>query len=484
MCSSGRCRPVNTSTEFKLDNYDPKDLAQASAQDWWSKWQAAVTLKAEPPSPDAGPLQEAEPAPAGQTKSVAPEKLNLNPQYFSPGMEVEGLAKAILFAVLAGLILNFMPCVLPVISLKLRSLFPGPEQKDMQEHKKRFRLHNLFFALGILIYFLVLATIIAITEMAWGQIFQNPIAVLILATIVFILSLSLLDVFNLPVIDLKGSSHQSSNYKLEALSTGVLATLLATPCSGPFLGGVLAWGLLQPPLVIATVLTFVGVGMALPYLIMVVYPSFVHIFTRPGNWMIHLERIVAFLLIATCIYLLSLLPPEYYLKALILLWTAGLGAWIWGQWTNLSQSAARRWGIRSISILLILAAGFYAASPPAPPEKVWQEFEMQTFRQQLGQKPLLVEFTANWCPNCKLLEKTVLKEEAVKKLKEQYSLQAIKVDLSYRSPKGMGLLKELGSQSIPLLAIFPAGKESSNPVVIRDLFSEEDLHMALEKALQ
>ena len=109
---------------------------------------------------------------------------------------------------------------------------------------------------------------------------------------------------------------------------------------------------------------------------------------------------------------------------------------------------------------------------------------MQSFKQELGKKPLLLEFTANWCPNCKLLEKTVLKDDTIKKLIEKYSIQPIKVDLSYKSPKAMGLLKDLGSQSIPLLAIFPSGQQSTNPVVIRDLFSKEDLHMAVSKALQ
>lgn len=412
----------------------------------------------------------------------------LEPVPFQPDLEVHSLGKAMILALLGGLILNLTPCVLPVVSLKLRGLIPDVGAGGMERQRKAFRDHNQLFALGILTFFMFLALLLSLTGMVWGELFQNPTTVIVLATMLLALSLSLFGVFNLPVIDLKfkvqgRSSLAGTSAGGQAYCTGMLATLLATPCSGPFLGGVLAWTLMQPPLVVAGVFFCVGLGMALPYFIVSLFPTLVRFLPRPGNWTLYLEKILGFLLLATCIYLLTFLPEEFLFPVLVLFWVTGMAAWVWGGWTNLSQTVLRRWSIRALALVLVLSAGSWALTTK-PVTSHWEAFSGRLFTEALGQDRMLLEFTAQWCPNCKFLEKTVLTPDNLKPLQEKYDLRLIKVDLTHENPSGMELLRGLGSNSIPLVAIFERGDAAFRPLILRDMFTLGQLEQALAKAFQ
>jgi thiol:disulfide interchange protein DsbD len=459
LCSATSCWPVNTTETLSRENV-PSPLSRAEDRPWWP--QAARTLDIDSPS-------------------LSLDKVEFSPSSFSPGLEVRTTAKAALFAFLAGLILNFMPCVLPVITLKLRSFIPAVGT-DGQAQATLFRTHNLFFALGMILYFLVLAVIIGFTGMAWGEIFQKPGAVLTLTVIVFALSLSLFGLYDLPIIDLKAGHNAAKGHpRLESLFTGVLATVLATPCSGPFLGGVLAWALIQPPVIIATVLACIGLGMASPYLLMAAFPSLFRFLPRPGDWTVTLERLLGFLLLGTCVYLFALLPSELHIKTLVLFWAVGLGAWTWGKWTTLRQTAPLRWGIRGAilgGIALTVLVLFSSGSVQDP----WTDFSKSRFEEMAGSRNMVVEFTADWCPNCKFLEKTVLTPKLMVDLQEKYDLALLRVDLTRKNPDGSDLLKRLGSRSIPVLAVFSAEKPK-HPLILRDLFTRKQLRQALAQAL-
>jgi len=184
------------------------------------------------------------------------------PRFFAPVLEVTGLFKAAALAFLAGLILNCMPCVLPVVSLKLSGLLALCGDEGPRERRRILREHNAFFALGIVVYFLVLSAILGVFGLAWGQMFQSPSLAVVVAVVMFAMSLSLFGVFHLPVVDLRLPTGGRRHTRRGAFLAGALATLLATPCSGPFLGGVLAWTVLQPLPVIMTVFATIGLGMA------------------------------------------------------------------------------------------------------------------------------------------------------------------------------------------------------------------------------
>lgn len=487
LCSERSCWPVDTGEEFFVDQIqaqmvEPEPM-QTRAMDWVDSLLTSSPGATRTPfvRPGAPPAQTG--VEADKTTLDMPGKLEPIP--FQPGLEVRGLAKALLLALLGGLILNLTPCVLPVVSLKLRGLIPDETAGDLQAQRKAFRDHNQLFALGILTFFMFLAFLLSFTGMLWGQLFQSPNTVIILATLLLSLSLSLFGVFNLPVIDLKLGRKGQTSMSAEGQSyfTGILATLLATPCSGPFLGGVLAWTLLQPPLVVAGVFFCVGLGMSSPYFVISFFPALVRFVPKPGNWTLYLEKALGFLLLATCIYLLTFLPEEFLFPTLALFWVTGMAAWIWGGWTSLSQTAGRRWSIRLPALVLVLVVGGWALTAK-PLVSHWESFISERYTQALGRDRMLVKFTAEWCPNCKFLEKIVLTPDNLAPLQDRFEMRLIKVDLTNENPAAMDLLRALGSQSIPLVAVFPSGEEAMRPLILRDLFTLGQLEQALSQAFR
>lgn len=507
-CSDTNCWPLRESLSLPLDGLDVAALPDARSFFWYEFYlndefpgRAAPLETRAPGMADTGgspsqPLDTGQPSGNDTPPGFRPEAIpvapsgvgpapstewNFSPNYFHPGLEVSSIGLALVFAFVAGLLLNFMPCVLPVLSLKLSGLMAGAEEKGEAARRRTFREHNLFFSTGVLLYFLFLGAVLSFLGLAWGQLFQTPEIILVLAAVVFALGLSLFGLWDLPVVDLKADL-PSKNPRLSAMFTGVLATLLATPCSGPFLGGVLGWVLLQPPEVVMAVFLSIGLGMASPFLLMVARPGLVRFFPRPGAWMGYLETGVGFFLMGTALYLLTILPTAMLLPSLALLLAVAFAAWMWGRWTNLSQPTAKRWSIRLAAAALVALAALLLFAPRAAPVQ-WQDFEPQTLRSMLGQRTLVVEFTADWCPNCKVLEHTTLKPDNLARWQEQFELTYVRVDMTLDNPEGLALLRSLGSQSIPVLAIFPPGQGSASPLVLRDLFSPAQMEEALQTAL-
>lgn len=399
----------------------------------------------------------------------------VKPKFFNPGLEVGLLWKAILFGYLAGLILNVMPCVLPVLSLKLSGLMAVGEGK---EARASFREHSLLFAAGILFYFMLLAGILAWAGLAWGQLFQSQTLVTVLAGVMFALGLSLFGVFNLPVIDLKAGGES----RLQPLFTGFLATLLATPCSGPLLGGVLGWALFQSSGIVFTVFISIGLGMSTPYILFALKPGVAAAFPKPGRWTGILEQVVGLFLMGTTLYLLSILSEAYLRPALFVLFSIAVGAWIWGQLTGLHHNSLRRWSTRAAAVVLIAGASLFAFSGPDASEDFWEEYSPALFMESLEYSHVVVDFTADWCPNCKALEAAVFTSDNLRRWAEEYGLLYIKADLTRDNPAAQELLTSLGSKSIPVVALFPredAANGRLDPLVLRDIFTQRQFEDAL-----
>jgi thiol:disulfide interchange protein len=465
LCSKTSCFPVRETIVIEHDLADsPPPPAQS--RPWWNHYLTLVDGTSQDIRSVTDPVDESIP--------------EFNPRFFLQGLEVKGLAKAMLLAFLAGLLLNVMPCVLPVLALKVRAMLPQGEQDQAREN--RFRLHNIFYSLGVLTFFSVLAALAAFAGMAWGELFQSPAALTVMTAIVFAFGLSLLDVFRLPFVPVgpKGPV-LSRSISIDGYLTGILATLLATPCSGPFLGGVLAWSLFQPPLVIAVVFLSIGLGMASPFMLAALFPQAARLIPSPGDWMVRLEQVFGLVLMITTVYLLSLLPADRVLRTLLLLWFLAAGAMLWGKWTTLSQSTLKRRSIRGVALVLLVLGLLIGLRAPEV-DVQWREFEQAEFVRMLGQERMVVQFTADWCPNCKFLERTVLREKNLSRWKERYGFVAVRVDLTRENLPGTRLLRELGSQSIPLVALFPAEGEGSEPLVLRDLFTTSQFEEALSRA--
>lgn len=471
LCRETRCAPTRLRQEIRLT---PEALAAAPGIDstpWGPALAAAVRQAPESrpsaASPEAFPVYA--PAPPN---APAARDWSFQPRPFAAGMEVSGLAAALALGLLAGLILNVMPCVLPVAALKLAPLMA----RGQTPARREVRIQALYFGLGIECSFLALAGLLAASGLAWGEMFQEPAVVLTLALVIFALGLSLFGVFHLPVLDLRSAS-RASNPRLRALLTGMLATLLATPCSGPLLGGVLSWTLSRPAPIILLVLAGVGAGMALPYAALALWPGLARWFPRPGAWTGLVEKAVGLFLMGTCLYLLLILPPTLLPRALAALLATAAGAWIWGL-GGIGLRGRRAALCKGAGALLTAAALVWALAPPTHPEP-WEPFHPESFTRELGSRPLLVDFTADWCPTCQALQATVLTDKAVAALKDEFGIRALRADLTENFPAAEALLRALNARSIPALAIFPTGEAALRPMVLRDLFTPGQLRQAL-----
>jgi thiol:disulfide interchange protein DsbD len=400
------------------------------------------------------------------------EGLVFTPRVFHERLEVSGPASALALGLCAGLLLNFMPCVLPVLALKASVLL---RERDAGG-ARRAREYMLLFAAGILTWFWLLILPIAGAGLIWGQIFQHGLFVYGLSALVFALALSMFGVFRLPLVDLKTGSKSP---RVQAFFSGFLATLLATPCSGPLLGGVLAWAFTQNVVTLGAVLTAVGVGMALPYLFLALRPGAARFLPRSGPWLEVAEHLVGFFLMGLVVYLVGLLPEERRMAAMASLPLIALAAWIWGTFREAGVSRRRRvfsGGLALLLLALALAVGTHTRREAV----LWEEFSPRAFHALLGAKPIFLVFTADWCPNCKLLENTVLADARLREFQERRGMVFMRVDLTHENERNLALLRALGGAGIPFAALFPAGNARTRPLVLRDLYSAEQLEKAVE----
>ncbi len=414
-------------------------------------------------------------------KSTSLTEWNFSPRPYAQGLEVTSVSKALLLGLLAGLILNLMPCVLPVLTLKVQSLLLSEEGENRIQ---AFRTHNIFFAAGIVTQFLILGLLLGSLGLMWGELFQNVYFVAGMLLTIFILALSLMGLFTLPMIDIKSTSQGSA--RRQAFTTGMVATLLATPCSGPLLGGVLSWAFLQPLYFIVSTIVAVGLGMALPYIFLAWQPQWGRFLPRPGGWMLVVEKLVAFFLLGTVVYLLAILPAYAHIPMLMGLLVLALLGWIWGAFGGLQAPAWRRSFLMFLFMLGAVVVLVYGVQEPKRDTDVniaWHNFTPESFQAEFSKRPILVEFTADWCPNCKYVEKTVLTEENLQAWHERYNLHYVKVDITRDNAAGEAFLHALGSRSIPLTAIFIPGAEANSPVILRDIYTQQSLEGALREAL-
>lgn len=506
LCSEAFCWPVDKKLTFHPD--PQKNIPPAEKEPWWpdylrlaeSALSAAGTAKGTSQTGEAGAVRaksmEPELAPSDSIYAI------LKPVYDYPFLEVGNLGAGLLMGLLAGFLLNFMPCVLPVIGIKLHSLLAvsslsrpsdSPDHSAKPASFKPIVRHCRFFALGILVFFALLGILTIFLGLVWGQLFQYPAFILGVAVLIFVLALGLCGFFTLPAIDLfPGQDIKKFGNRpgLAAFLEGLFVTLLATPCSGPLLGAVLAYALGSSSAGSVAMLLCVGLGMASPYLLVSFKPGLTRWLPRSGSWMEVLRILTGFLLIAVALYFLSMLPIQNLFPALVAILSATFILWIVGRLERSFSGRFKKVLLSLGALAMIIGMVFWAATPAPDTETPhaesihgeWQLFKSEDFTSNLGQNNLLLSFTAEWCPTCKILEKTVLTPENLRKWREKYGIVPVKVDLSKSSAPGWELLKALGSHSIPLTAIFSKAAPEA-PLVIRDIFTTRRLEEALEDSL-
>lgn len=387
-----------------------------------------------------------------------------------------------LMALAGGAILNIMPCVLPVIPLKVLSLV-------QQAHGKRSRAitHALIFSLGVVSLFVLLALLLRTFGLFYGQQFQSTAFLIGIAYFVLALALSMLGIWtiNPPQAVYAADSNVStaSHGYTRSFMNGLLATVLATPCSAPFLGPVLAWALLQPAWVTVLALALVGVGMSIPYIILAAFPAGLDKLPRTGRWSELLKQALGIIMIGVAVYLMTLVPNvgywPYVLLGAVLI---GLICWGWGQLPTYNMTRTRIWSIRAVVILLglLLAWPLWSMGKqsgsiwsPGKADSIWQPFNIALLDAALKDgRPVVIDWTADWCINCRALEKLVLNTADVQAAFRAENALLLKADLTQDNPPADALNRKLGGQSIPVLAIFSPSRPTK-PVVLRDSYTKQ-----------
>jgi thiol:disulfide interchange protein/DsbC/DsbD-like thiol-disulfide interchange protein len=384
---------------------------------------------------------------------------------------------------LGGLILNLMPCVFPVIGLKILGFV-----QQAGEDRKKIVAHGLTFTLGVLISFWVLSGILFAARTAalakggsaeaigWGYQLQQPWVVLSLMLLMFALALNLFGVFEIGAAATSiGGSLQAKQGLAGTLFSGMLATVVATPCSAPFLGVALgtAIGLPGPQFFLA--FTAMGIGLSLPYLVLSAFPKLIAFLPRPGAWMESFKQAMAFLLFATTGYLLWVytgqIGLEHMLGPVFGLSLAGLGAWIYGRWSLPHRSKRAR--VTATLLALVFATGGVIASlPPKPSKLVWETWSSERVETLLKEgKPVFVDFTAQWCATCQVNKKRAYTPEVIA-LMQKRGIVALKADKTKPDPAIEQKLRELNRTAIPVNVFYRPGKE---PVITPELLSEDYL---------
>lgn len=427
-----------------------------------------------------GTVKESKAAPAETQKTKATAgggttRFKGEIRYRDPGAgEGEaGLGLYLLYAFLGGMILNVMPCVLPVIAIKVLGFV-----QQAGESRSRILLLNASYSGGVLVVFITLASLAAFAGMAWGGLFQHAAFIVAMAALVFAMALSLLSVYELPIPGFAGSAGaQHREGLIGAFLTGIFATILATPCSGPFLGTTLGWSVKQETHVIYLVWSMMALGMSFPYLLFGLFPGAVRFLPKPGNWMVRFKEFAGFVLLGTTVYLISILTDSYVVPVLIMLLGIGLGLWMIGNLYDLSSAPSRRWKVRVLSLVTtVLICGFGYRIYDGGDELPWKEFSTASLEKSVFDdgRPVLVDFTADWCPNCKLVEKVSLNTTATRAFVDKNGIVTLKADWTESSDEIEAWLEVFESESIPLTAIFSPARPNE-PIIIRDVYSEATL---------
>ncbi len=391
----------------------------------------------------------------------------------TPSHGVSGVGVALGLAFLGGLILNVMPCVLPVIALKIFSFV-----KLAHERRSVMLQHGGLFALGVLTSFWILSGALLILRaygegIGWGFQLQEPVFVVILTCILFMLGLSLFGLFELgtSLISLGNKAPAASKSPLlGSFMSGVLATLVATPCTGPLLGPALGFAMTLPPASALGIFTMMGLGMAFPYLLFSAFPKLVRFLPKPGNWMIAFKQIMGFLMMATVIWLIWVFGAQtdnmavfVLLASLLVLAIAG---WIFGKWATPTRRKLTRMVATAIAAALLLFGGGAAiktakisqgaaSSELVAGEGGWEAYTPERVAElQAAGVPVFVDFTAKWCLICQA-NKVVLHSAAVEQAFEEKGVVTLIGDWTKKDARITSELERLGRTGVPVYALYP-----------------------------
>jgi thiol:disulfide interchange protein DsbD len=455
-----------------------------------SQWEGApqVAFEVQLPVSDEAPAITASNYPTIQLSNTSPVVGSTSSDQNAVASSSSSLGLMLLYAFIGGLILNVMPCVLPVIALKILGFV-----SEARSEPRRVRNLGFVYALGVLASFSAMAAIVIGIKSAghhagWGMQFGSPIFVVCLTTLVTLVALNLFGVFEVnpggKVLDAAGTL-ASKHGAPGAFFNGLLATTLATPCTAPFLAGALAFAFNQSAMVILLIFWFVGIGLAAPYVLLSCNPALLKFLPKPGAWMEKFKIAMGFPMLATVVWLFSVASSDYGSRVLwlgVFLVILALAAWIFGEFIQRGRNGK---GFAFTVILVLLVGGYaYAleghlrwremstdkdangslidSSADGVTWKPWTP-EAITQARAAGQ-PVLVDFTAAWCVTCNAIVKPALEEPSVTAKLKELNATALLGDYT-RTPQEMtDEISKYGGAGVPLVLVYP--KNPDAPAIV------------------
>jgi thiol:disulfide interchange protein DsbD len=418
---------------------------------------------------------------ASTTKPAVPV-VPVVPAASTPLLPPMGILLGQLLAALAGgIILNLMPCVLPILSLKILSL--------VQLHGKEAaegRRHSLIYMLGVLVSFWVIAGLVIVGRLAsWGEQFQDSRFIIIITVLMTLIALNLFGVFEfvLPGKAVNSAAELASRGgNSGAFFNGVVAVVLGASCVAPLMAPAIGWAITQSPLVIALVFTAIGLGLALPYVLLTFFPLLQKVLPRPGAWMEKFKIALGFPMLGMAAWSLSLLVGHHGQQGVlwvgVFLVMLGLAAWVYGEFI---QRGSRRKGLAWLIVLAIVGGGYaytlenrvdwrhpvVETSAPGMVQTVpggieWLPWSHEAVAQaQATGRPVLVDFTADWCLTCLLNKKSSIEIDSVRKKLKEINAVTLIGDYTRKNPDITAELKHFERAGVPLVLVYP--KDASKP---------------------
>lgn len=379
---------------------------------------------------------------------------------------------------LGGLILNLMPCVFPMIGIKIL----GFAQQAGQDQRK-IVLHGLTFAAGLMVSFAILSGILYVARQAavtddlvgWGYQLQNPYLVLGLMMLMFLMALNLFGVFEIGTSATSvGGKWQNQQGLAGTFFSGFLATVVATPCSGPFLGAAIGAAIALPAMQFFLAFGCMALGLATPYLVLSLFPDLVKYLPRPGAWMETMKQGMSFLFFAPTGFLLwvytGLIDLDHMLQPIFGLAGVALAAWIYGRWSTISQPPRTRRIAALVALLLALVSVYHAAVIRKGIE--WETWSQARVDELLEEgKPVYVDFTAKWCLTCQMNKSKAYSEEVIALMKER-GIVPMKADKTKPDPAIEATLAELRRTAIPVNVLYVPGQD---PIITPEVLTSSYL---------
>jgi thiol:disulfide interchange protein DsbD len=387
-----------------------------------------------------------------------------------------GLIGTLALAFVGGLILNLMPCVFPVLGIKILG-FVNQAGAD----RRKVTLHGLVFTSGVVLSFWVLAGILAVlraggSQLGWGFQLQSPAFVfgLAAAMLAFALNMSGVFEFGLTATGI-GSQLQSKSGLVGSFLTGALATVAATPCAAPFLAPALGAALALSTAESFAIFTVIAIGLSTPYLVLSAFPSAVRVLPRPGAWMETFKQAMAFPLYATVAYLVWVLagqvPESAFLSALLGLVLVAMGVWFYGRWNAPGASPGRtRFGMAACAVLLALGAWAGWPTPAAATDIVWEKWSPESVERLRSENRIVyVDFTARWCATCQANKRLVFHSDDVLRAFHDKRIATLRGDWTNKDAQITAELAKYHRAAVPFNLVWVPGR--ADPVILPEILT-------------